>query len=343
MRGGSSAAAASPSLRSGSAACRCRELYGTPTRRGDRHDPPRASSSGIDFLDTADVYGPGTTRSSSGARSAAGATRSCSPPSSASCATRGWQLAGRQRAAGVRARRVRGDPAAARRRYDRPLLPAPRRPEGADRGDGRRAGGARARRARCATSASRRPAPTDPPRAAVHPIAALQSEYSLWTRERRGARSSPPARARHRLRAVQPPRPRPARRQGQVDGGAVRRRLPALPLVVRRRQSAAQPPARRDAGDVGRAHGATPAQVAIAWLLHQGDVVVPIPGRRSARGSTRTPARSTSGCRRRGGAAGSHVRAGRRRRREHVGAGGEPRGGRRAARRPRRAGLSWSS
>lgn len=30
--------------------------------------------------------------------------------------------------------------------------------------------------------------------------------------------------------------------------------------------------------DVGKTHGATPSQVALAWLLHKGDDVVPIPG-----------------------------------------------------------------
>ena len=43
-----------------------------------------AIRAGATFVDTADGYGGGTTRSWSGARSPAAATRSCSPPSSAS-------------------------------------------------------------------------------------------------------------------------------------------------------------------------------------------------------------------------------------------------------------------
>ncbi|HEY9713394.1 MAG TPA: aldo/keto reductase, partial [Chroococcales cyanobacterium] len=30
--------------------------------------------------------------------------------------------------------------------------------------------------------------------------------------------------------------------------------------------------------EIGRRHGATGAQIAIAWTLHQGDSIVPIPG-----------------------------------------------------------------
>ena len=73
---------------------------------------------------------------------------------------------------------------AARRRDDRPLLPAPRRPR---RRRSRRPSArwpSSCRRARCATSASPRPRPTTIRRAqAVHPISALQNEYSLWTRD----------------------------------------------------------------------------------------------------------------------------------------------------------------
>ena len=64
-------------------------------------------------------------------------------------------------------------------------------PARADRGGGRRDGATSCARARCASSASPRPAQQTIRRAhAVHPISALQSEYSLWEREPRGARSS---------------------------------------------------------------------------------------------------------------------------------------------------------
>ena len=79
----------------------------------------------------------------------------------------------------------RGHLAPARRRHDRPVLPAPGRPEGADRGDGRRDGRAGRSRARSGyLGLSEASGDIDPPRAyAVHPIAALQSEWSLWTRD----------------------------------------------------------------------------------------------------------------------------------------------------------------
>ena len=49
---------------------------------------------------------------------------------------------------------------------------------------------------------------------AVHPISALQTEYSLWTRARRGRDPADDPRARHRLRAVLAARPRlPDRRR----------------------------------------------------------------------------------------------------------------------------------
>jgi aryl-alcohol dehydrogenase-like predicted oxidoreductase len=41
---------------------------------------------------------------------------------------------------------------------------------------------------------------------------------------------------------------------------------------------------------VGRRHGATPAQVALAWVLAQGPAVVPVPGTRSARWATENAA-----------------------------------------------------
>lgn len=43
---------------------------------------------------------------------------------------------------------------------------------------------------------------------------------------------------------------------------------------------------------VGARHGATPGQVALAWLLAQGDDIIPIPGTRSI--AVRHPAHSCS-------------------------------------------------
>ena len=76
----------------------------------------------------------------SAARSAIAATRSCSPRSSATCAPRTATFLGINGRPGVRAPGLRRVAAAARRRHHRRLLPAPRRPEDADRGHGRRDG-----------------------------------------------------------------------------------------------------------------------------------------------------------------------------------------------------------
>ena len=89
----------------------------------------------------------------------------------------------RQRPPGLRAAGLRCQPEAARGRGDRSLLPAPGRSEGADRGHGRRHGAAD----RAGQGAPDRPvrgaAPTLRRAHATHPIAALQTEYSLWTRD----------------------------------------------------------------------------------------------------------------------------------------------------------------
>jgi aryl-alcohol dehydrogenase-like predicted oxidoreductase len=36
-------------------------------------------------------------------------------------------------------------------------------------------------------------------------------------------------------------------------------------------------------GNLARSRGATPAQIALAWLLHKGDDIVPIPGTKRRR------------------------------------------------------------
>jgi aryl-alcohol dehydrogenase-like predicted oxidoreductase len=87
---------------------------------------------------------------------------------------------------------------------------------------------------------------------AVHPIAAVQSEWSLWTRD------------------------------VEVDVVPTCRELgigfvPYSPLG--RGADLDSPELTRIAGD----HGGSVGQLALAWLLHQGPDVVPIPGSRTAR------------------------------------------------------------
>ena len=108
----------------------------------------------------------------------------------------------------------------------------------------------------------------------------------------RGAAAA--ARARHRLRAVL------AARQGLPD------RHDPLDRRVRRRPTSAPPtrasPARTSSATgiadevqaVAAEAGATPAQVALAWLLAKGDDIAPIPGTRASPGSRRTSPPTTS-------------------------------------------------
>ncbi len=116
---------------------------------------------------------------------------------------------------------------------------------------------------------------------AVHPIAALQTEYSLWTRNPEIAvlaacreigatfvAFSPVARGflSGRLREVDS--------LGEKD---IRRTMPRFEPAHYARNLALLPAYEALAAEAG----CTPAQLAIAWLLHQGDDIVPLPGTRS--------------------------------------------------------------
>ncbi|RFS81216.1 aldo/keto reductase [Actinomadura spongiicola] len=138
---------------------------------------------------------------------------------------------------------------------------------------------------------------------AIHPVAAVQSELSLWTRDAMGA----PGGVAGRL-----PGDDPAAAQGAGDvvawcaanGAAF---VPFSPLgrgFLTGTVTAADfedtdfrggsPRFQEDAlsanlrivdvvRGVAERHGATPAQVAIAWTLAQGDHVLPIPGTKKSR------------------------------------------------------------
>lgn len=117
--------------------------------------------------------------------------------------------------------------------------------------------------------------------ATVHPIAALQSEYSLWTRDIEddalpacrelgiGLVAYSPLGRGFLTGAIRTPE--------QLDGKDWRRQNPRFQgdnLGVNLNLVAA-------VNEFAQARGCTPAQLALAWLLHQGTDVVPIPGTRS--------------------------------------------------------------
>ena len=176
------------------------------------HHPPRARPRRDLPRHRRHVRRRRTTRSSSAGRSPAAATRSSSPPSSASAATGGTPLASTTAPSGsARRRRARCAASASTTSTSTTCTAATRTCRSRSRV------GAMAelvaRRQGRATSGSPRSAPTTLRAAdAVHPIAALQSEWSLFTRDIEAEIVPDRARARHRHRAYSAARPRAADR-----------------------------------------------------------------------------------------------------------------------------------
>ena len=116
--------------------------------------------------------------------------------------------------------------------------------------------------------------------AAVHPIAALQSEWSLFTREIE-AEIVPTARELGVGLVPYSPLGR-GELTGQLEIGGeddFRKDLPRFQAENRERNLGRLDTVRTVAEDTG----ATPAQIALAWLLHQGEDVAPIPGTKRVR------------------------------------------------------------
>ncbi|HEX6142759.1 MAG TPA: aldo/keto reductase [Geminicoccaceae bacterium] len=115
---------------------------------------------------------------------------------------------------------------------------------------------------------------------AVHPIAALQTEYSLWTRD-----PEPEVLPTCRELGIGFVAYSPLGRgflSGTVETlaeGDRRRDHPRFADDNRARNERLLGALR----DFASAKGATPAQVALAWLLAQGDDIVPIPGTKRVR------------------------------------------------------------
>ena len=113
---------------------------------------------------------------------------------------------------------------------------------------------------------------------AVHPVTAVQSEYSLWTRDPEPEVLPDVRRAGDRIRAVQPARQGLPHRNGSPDAtfapGEIRARVPRFEAENLRANQALVDHVRALAAD----RGATPGQVALAWLLAQHPFIVPDPG-----------------------------------------------------------------
>jgi aryl-alcohol dehydrogenase-like predicted oxidoreductase len=112
----------------------------------------------------------------------------------------------------------------------------------------------------------------------VHPISALQSEYSLWERNLEGDILPLVRELGIGLVAFSP------LGRGFLTGTA--KRAEDYPEGDYRRGDPRFQGANFDANmraatvvqELARSRGATPSQVALAWLLHKGDDMVPIPG-----------------------------------------------------------------
>ena len=114
--------------------------------------------------------------------------------------------------------------------------------------------------------------------AAVHPIAALQTEYSLWTRDAE-AEVLPTCRALGIGFVAYSPLGRgflagTLTSPDDLAANDRRREHPRFAAANFARNATLLATLRA----VAAGHGATPAQVAIAWLLARGDDIVPIPG-----------------------------------------------------------------
>ena len=268
------------------------DFYGPPTARSIA-TIHRALDLGIKLSTPPTCTARSRTSSWSAGPSATGATRSCSPPSSATCAA--WPTA--PLAINGRPEYVREACDASLRRlgvdtidlyYQHRVDPATPIEETV----GAMADLVKAGKVRYLGLSEA--APKTIRRAhAVHPIAALQTEYSLWTRDPEDellatcrelgigfVAYSPLGRGflTGRFRSLDDLAADDCRRNyPRFQGDNFEKNLEFVEQIV----------------ELARRKGCTPAQLALAWLLAQGDDIVPIPGSTRTARSRRTSARSS--------------------------------------------------
>eukprot|EP00262_Sarcandra_glabra_P015297 TRINITY_DN467_c0_g1_i5.p1 TRINITY_DN467_c0_g1~~TRINITY_DN467_c0_g1_i5.p1 ORF type:complete len:345 (+),score=63.57 TRINITY_DN467_c0_g1_i5:101-1135(+) len=112
---------------------------------------------------------------------------------------------------------------------------------------------------------------------AVHPITALQMEWSLWTRD---IEDEIIPLCRELGIGIVPYSPLG---RGFFGGKAAVENLPAVSILVQHPRFTGENLDKNKVlyarvTNLAARHGCTPAQLALAWILHQGDDVVPIPG-----------------------------------------------------------------
>ena len=257
------------------------DFYGTAEERDESEaiaTIDRAAELGVTMLDTADMYGPFTNEQLIG--KALTGRRDQFIVATKFGFVR--QTDGSQTINGrpeLRAPSVRRLPAASRRRRDRPVLPAPSGSLGADRGDGRRDGGAR-RGGEGALSRAER--------------GGLGNRFAVRMRcipSPQCSRSTRCSRATSRSAVL------PALRElgigfvaySPLGRGILTAALTPETLVatdIRRSRFPRFAEGNFEAnvaiaariGAIATERGVTAAQLALAWLLHQGKDIVPIPG-----------------------------------------------------------------
>ena len=122
---------------------------------------------------------------------------------------------------------------------------------------------------------------------------ALQTEYSLWTRDLEDEILPTRARARHRLRRLLPARPRLPDRHDHARSTTCEDERLAAPATSRASRARTSTPTSRWSSRSRRSptrKACTPGQLALAWVLAQGDDVVADPrhqARRAPRGERR--------------------------------------------------------